>query len=600
MSSNNEIQLDDLPSPEELLSVNQLPEPDSLKQPEAPGMPEAFARAMAQGASFGFSDEITAKIKSMFKGTPYEKEVEKERANYKAAEEQHPMTSMVGEVAGGMVPAMAAAPLAAASGLSKLARGVGLVGKMGLGAAEGAATGALYGAGKSDETTNETGAGAKLGAVVGGAIPVVGKVLGGIGKAMKSKNAPEALHDVAEAFDYGKKGQGLVSSGSVEGIKKGTVDLSKEFSERVGNQANDLGRVKEYILQNSNKTVNVANIFDDALKHLQDMPETTSIVKKVSEMRNLYGDELPLKVANELAKDLRPYTSVQKDPTGAPIINKLVKDLTDTYTKQINSGEAAAILKNAPPEIQEIYSSFIKRPRTSKVAPSKGLQLQGQQAGLDDNFNDVLELGELPLKDINENISHTLNSSEMLKDVLGNTIPSEQLQSTEKVARFIRGMDKVSDSGEVLSNRFKESMAELRKANPILADELEKRVKDQAKLHHLSASARGVKTIGEGSASGKGLIMGTIGDIGKAFSVAPANVAGQAYTKVSQLAKAPERLLATVNARFGQGGAISKMVDDIVANPDENKRRAGINSLMQISAFREMMKEEDDNGEADR
>lgn len=561
----------------------------------APGMPEAFARAMAQGATFGFSDEITAKIKSMFKGTPYEKEVEKERAAYKAAEDEHPIPSIAGELVGGVVPAMAAAPLAAASGLSKLASGVKLINnvglgtklgqgarlatKMGIGAAEGAATGALYGAGKSDETTDETGAGAKLGAVVGGAIPVVGKLIGSVGKAMKSKNAPEALHDVADSFALGKKGQGLISSGSVEGIKKGTIDTANDFVEGISKEVDDLGKVKSFVLKNSNKTVDISKIADDAINNLSVMKDSGSLIKEIQDIRQLHGDIVPLDVANDMVKQLRSYTSVNSADAKAPAMNDLVSKLTDLYSSQLNSNEVDTIIKNATPEIQAVFKKIVSNPGDKLVNTTRGVA---------------------PLKDINADIKNALNSSDLLKGVTDSAIPSEQLQSTERVARFIRGMDKVSDSGEVLSNRFKDAMVMLRKSNPILADELEKRVKEQAKLHHLSASARGVKTIGEGSASGKGLIMGTLGDIAKTFSVAPANVAGQAYTKVSQLAKSPTTMVKMLNKHMSPNNIFKNLVDDIVANPDENKRRAGINSLMQISAFREMMKEEDDNGEADR
>ena len=93
-------------------------------------------------------------------------------------------------------------------------------------------------------------------------------------------------------------------------------------------------------------------------------------------------------------------------------------------------------------------------------------------------------------------------------------------------------------------------------------------------------------------------ISGLVGDLKGMAGVAPANLMGQSYRKIKLFSERPEKLLSKVNQVFPPDSKIHKMVEDIAANPDLNKRRAGINSLMQISAFRNIMKDEEDGEES--
>jgi hypothetical protein len=83
------------------------------------------------------------------------------------------------------------------------------------------------------------------------------------------------------------------------------------------------------------------------------------------------------------------------------------------------------------------------------------------------------------------------------------------------------------------------------------------------------------------------------------LGVAPANIVGQTFKMSSALSKKPELFLEKALTRFPKDSVIHSMLQQAISSPNENKKRAIMNTLMQQSAFRNMLKEED-NGEATR
>jgi hypothetical protein len=147
-------------------------------------------RAIANGATFGFADEISAKANEMIGRGSYDQNVAKERARNK----QIPAgIAIPGEIAGGVASALATAPVtgpaAVASGLSKLPRAL----QFALG---GAAAGGLSGAGNAEgglaERATAAVPGAAIGAGIGGATPYVLGAANRTYQAVKGAISPEA------------------------------------------------------------------------------------------------------------------------------------------------------------------------------------------------------------------------------------------------------------------------------------------------------------------------------------------------------------------------------------------------------------------------
>lgn len=169
-------------------------------QPEKPGMAMSAARGAMQGLTFGLADEsygLMRGIGAMASGGSFSdgfnQGVEEYRARDKAAKEANPITSTIGEIAGGVGSGLALA----GSGATLMRPGMTLPQAVGRGAMEGGVYGAAYGAGTAEgglpERLTGAGAGALTGAAVGGAVPLAARAIGsGVSRAITPTNvSPE-------------------------------------------------------------------------------------------------------------------------------------------------------------------------------------------------------------------------------------------------------------------------------------------------------------------------------------------------------------------------------------------------------------------------
>ena len=126
---------------------------------------ESALRGGAQGLSFGFADEATARLESIAKDIPYEQALQETRAAYKQAQEANPITYTGSEFAGGALTSLI-------PGVGQAATGA----KLGRLAAIGAGTGALSGLGFSEgQDIGEIARDVGIGGALGGALPVIGR-----------------------------------------------------------------------------------------------------------------------------------------------------------------------------------------------------------------------------------------------------------------------------------------------------------------------------------------------------------------------------------------------------------------------------------------
>lgn len=147
-------------------------------------------RAIANGVTFGYADEIAGGANSLFNGKSYDENVATERRR----DAQIPAAIRVpGEVAGAIGSTIAAAPItapvAAAAGLAKLpALARSVIGGMG--------AGALYGSGEAEGGLENRAEGAlkggAVGGVVGAAAPYVMAGANRVVQAVKGAVSPEA------------------------------------------------------------------------------------------------------------------------------------------------------------------------------------------------------------------------------------------------------------------------------------------------------------------------------------------------------------------------------------------------------------------------
>jgi len=196
------------------------------EKPQAPeyqaGIPRTILDQSLQGATFGFADEVTdrigAGIASLVTGEKYGDLLQEARNMSKermaAQLEQNPGTSIVSNLAGGLLTGGAAASTKAGGAIANSLRTGGTAARIGKGVASGAATGALYGAGAADDGQRLKGAGqgAVLGGMVGGAVPAVGAAVKSSIQGTKNliggalARGAEALDDSASAI-YQKSSQ---------------------------------------------------------------------------------------------------------------------------------------------------------------------------------------------------------------------------------------------------------------------------------------------------------------------------------------------------------------------------------------------------------
>lgn len=159
-------------------------------------------RSGLQGMTFGFGDEIVAKGASMLGGTPYDAELDRERARLDKGRANSPVTATASEITGAV-----AVPLG----------GLKSSGKLGVDVVKGITTGAglsgVYGFGASEDgaanRTRDAISSAIFGGAVGGFIPVAGAAVNkgltalaerGIAKeALRTAPTTEALREAGNA-----------------------------------------------------------------------------------------------------------------------------------------------------------------------------------------------------------------------------------------------------------------------------------------------------------------------------------------------------------------------------------------------------------------
>lgn len=127
-----------------------------------------IVRAIADGITLGYSDEIAAGLTSLFTGQDREEVFARENQRTKEFREENPLTTLGANIAGAVLPASAIS-----KGIAALTTGVGRLGRAAAQTGGATVEGAVAGAGTADP--GNRGEGAVLGGIAGGALGAAGQ-----------------------------------------------------------------------------------------------------------------------------------------------------------------------------------------------------------------------------------------------------------------------------------------------------------------------------------------------------------------------------------------------------------------------------------------
>lgn len=278
-----------------------------------------------QGATFGWADEITDPLGvaigsfikhpiDTLKGEVNDPDLadaitnvrQDSKERLKAEFQQHPVTSIASQIAGGALTTGYLASTAPGAVIADTLGSGGTAARIAKGAAAGASSGALYGAGAADEGKRLEGAGegAIYGGVVGAAIPAASAAIKGTKDVVTGIRARDAEELASQAM--GQK--------SAAGALRGKMA--------------DIGAVIS-----PNKAQELQNNLDDALKGLDLIPElspkTTAIVNRIRDAAS-GTDGLELNKLDQYRRLLR--SAGNEDSVAASAVRKALDNTVNSLT----------------------------------------------------------------------------------------------------------------------------------------------------------------------------------------------------------------------------------------------------------------------------
>jgi GH24 family phage-related lysozyme (muramidase) len=391
--------LEDLPAPSsDSLSLEDLPAP-RLEDLPAPSddystlqQVKDLARATAQGASFGFSDEALAMVRAIKEKRKYEDVVKEEREALERISKESPVLATGAELIGGIGPALLTG---GGSAVAQAGR-AGIMAAAKAAAKEGAKFGAATALGKTEqlfekpvEAAKEVAMGAVTGGALGGLITggtqALGKALPAVGEKF-AKEFPRAK----TAFEYAKrtgKEVGSIEPAVSKELETTALGLTESLrqSQKMGSK-----RIGEYIDRLSDKGVKITS--NDLSK--------SQAVKSVRELATAIDDVLP-RIPSDKRGQIQSFLD-KMTPSGESLLQ---------IEQQFSPSEIYSIRKT----LSQTYHNLIKNdPNISFATKSKMLQaeealrkaledklpaykaLNDVQSELYSSFESVINKGEKP------------------------------------------------------------------------------------------------------------------------------------------------------------------------------------------------------------
>ncbi len=231
-------------------------------EPVDPGLLNDLGRGIVSGATFGFGDEIAGGLEAgadLLTGNisldklkeAYQKHRDESRTLYKQAEERSPIASTIGNITGGIAPALLT------MGGSSTVQGAGALARIAAGAKAGLGAGALGGLGTSEADTiagdlSNAAEGAKMGALFGGAISggiEAAKGIKALGKGIAgAAKKTQLAKDNIDALNLGYKNTDIITSEGLDAAEKNirstTKDTAFALKDVLQEAGDDIGAAK--------------------------------------------------------------------------------------------------------------------------------------------------------------------------------------------------------------------------------------------------------------------------------------------------------------------------------------------------------------------
>ena len=278
---------------------------DLVKQSGGKTAEYGAGRSLAQGATFGFADELESLVKSLAGQGDYKQNLAALELAKQSYGQQNPKTALATEIAGGLPYALL--PFLGTARYAQMAKNASPLVRSGVtagaSAVTGALTGALGGAGAAGVGERVAGAqaGGTLGGLVGGAAPVVTKGIGAAGsKVVDVTSGIPVLQQAGKAV-------GLATGQSVDYANRAKAKLLEALYRDKVSPA-DL----EKMITAATKPVGIVDIAGENVKSLADVAQ-----KYPSEARQaakLALEERAAGQAGRIQGDISKYLGGFTDP----------------------------------------------------------------------------------------------------------------------------------------------------------------------------------------------------------------------------------------------------------------------------------------------
>ncbi len=526
-------------------------------QKEAPGQLEALGRGALQGGTLGFADEIAGageagadaltgdvgSLEDLMK--KYRQHRDESRANFKAASDAHPVTTAAGNLAGGILPALA---LAYPTGGGSLVAEAGLGAKLLQGAKTGAALGAVTGAGDSeaDVTKGDVGGlaqdvaiGGGVGGALGGGLTAAGH---GVGSLL---NETKIGKNLSTAFNLGTEGESIGGLSNAKRIGQEAIDVPQDIAKEFNASTNKVGSD----LAGSHAA------FDEQGKKLNILDNIKSMRDKVSSL------------------DDKGQDSIKEEKT--QLLNYLDNILA-------NKNEVSA--KDLSAEVGSIRNDL------SYDSPS----VEHAKNDIARSFTQVL----------NENVPEESVFRAMYRDLkdasrlyTNSTDPTQASEDLRKgLTDAVYNLNGTSASAREKQDTFNQFISKVKATNPEMADKIEQQVQ---KLNE--------KVSASGASLDESTLQSAVMGIPKAVGTNIANAAGQTYGAVSN--SAPAKLASGMYNQAGDfykgiankvatqgevGKKLAGMLNSI-SEQDNKAKNATLFVIMQNPVYRQLMGFENHN-----
>lgn len=255
------------------------------QKPQTEGLIETALKQGAQGATFGFSDEIMSGIGALIASgvtdedfsSLYKEAQQMQSEELKRQQEQNPKTAIGSQIAGGLATGLAGATTKGGQALGQSLMTGPLPTRALKAGAVGATSGAISGAGTAEQGQALEGAveGGLTGAAIGGAIPVAGQVL-----KTSVNTVSDALDSVAQGF------KNLYTTGKLTTPKIAVAELESMASDAYKFAAEKGGILKPRVINTVLKEVQSVQPQTRAGKLLGGDDATSKVIERLGQLKN--------------------------------------------------------------------------------------------------------------------------------------------------------------------------------------------------------------------------------------------------------------------------------------------------------------------------